>query len=461
MHDRHVFLFEMVDKGKNVILYGLGNVGKAYIRQIETTQWCNIVGVCDKEIKESLYTRLSVEQIAEGINFDYIIIAIDDIEISSQVYEELIKIGINKAKILNLNMRDRQFPYAREHSLEDDKIRIGIVEAGGFGDALIDMVFIKKLKELVSSRGKIIFITRNENYFKRFSEIDEVIDYETNKNNIVGLRESLDLVFRMHSVALILKFNEEKVRLVSEQLYLYCKDCLKFYKELFSNRANNYRFTKYALLLGKNRIEHTDIHGILGIKRTDKFHIPIYEDELRNNVCARLSSQKYITVNRDTGYNFDIHTKLWPTDHYIQLLKDIKRMYPEIYVVLIGEKADRELIPFVDEDLTGRTSLSDMNVILKNSLLHIGSEGGLIHLRHFLNGKSMVFFGPTDVRVFGYDENINLNNGCCGECCAWLTDNWIQKCIRGDVIPRCMERITPKEAFEAFESYIREGSFYK
>lgn len=453
-----LFLFEMIEKGKSVIIYGLGNIGKSYIEQIEMTRWCNIVGVSDKWIHMEQYPYLTIDQIAEKKNYDYIVIAIESVRIAGQVYTDLIKLGINKGKILNMNMRYGEFPVLLADAKPNVKLKIVISEgSGGIGDGLIDMVFIKKLREVVADKGEIIFFCKHADYFRRFEIADEVIENGQNRGLAKEIKSSADLVFQMHSIAIVEIFNEEKVRATSEQLYRYCVDCIRFYKELFSHQANNFRITKYGLLRGKNRIEHTDIHGILGIKRTDKLSIPIYEEELQYIGQNGLTPKGYITINRDAGTGSDAHTKLWPIDYYIRLLKNIKMEYPELCIVLIGTRGDSRLKSYVDKDLTGNTSLPETNVVLKNSFLHIGSEGGLVHLMHFLHGKSMVFFGPTDVRVFGYDENINLYTNACMEHCTWITDNWIEGCLKGDYIPDCMKTVTPEAAYTAFKRYMSEN----
>lgn len=449
----HLFLFEMIERGKNIIIYGLGNVGKEYIEQIEVTHWCNIIGVSDKVRQETKYVFMERSQIAEETTFDYLVIAIESIDISSHIYEEFIRKGIAKSKILNLNMRNVVFPISVSSEIQNDKLNICVFNGGGFGDVLIDMVFIKKLRELVAIQGEITLCCRYVDYFKHFDEIDNIVEYKC-ANADKEIKDHSDLIFRMHSIAIVEKCEQDRVRAVSEQLYNYCRDCIKLYEELFSRNANNYRFTKYALLLGKNRIEHVDIHGLLGIKRSDTLKIPMYKENLKCLQENEIAAKRYITVNRDTGVDSDTHTKLWPIKYYIDLLRNIKETYPNICIVLIGAKGDHRLLPYVDKDLTGNTRLTDMNVILKEALLHIECEGGMVHLRHFLGGKSMVFFGPTDVQVFGYDENINLYSESCNDHCAWLTDNWTEKCMKGYNIPKCMMDITPDKAFIAFSNFM-------
>ena len=88
----------------------------------------------------------------------------------------------------------------------------------------------------------------------------------------------------------------------------------------------------------------------------------------------------------------------------------------------------------------GRTSFNDLKILLKHSYLHIGPEGGMIHLRHALCKKrSCVLFGPTSQDFYGYPENINIEGPGCINHCEWLTDRWQEKCLNNS--GTCCEKL--------------------
>ena len=91
--------------------------------------------------------------------------------------------------------------------------------------------------------------------------------------------------------------------------------------------------------------------------------------------------------------------------------------------------------------------INDLCVVLKCSKLLITSEGGLVHLNHFLEGKSVVIYGPTDPLFFSYDENINIYNSECKERCCWLTNDWEKGCMKDDGEKTCMKNITAEYVF--------------
>lgn len=453
----HIFLFEFVKRGANIILYGLGKVGRSYIEQIKETNWCNIVGVSDIKNYCGEYAYFKLEELKDLKNIDYIVIAIQAPVIATQVYNELVAQGICENKLLNVNRRYNNFPVSKEYGLQNEKIQIAVVEGGGFGDALFAMLLITKMYKLLKSKCDIIFYNKYEKYFSIYSNL---IIAETLERYSDQLFEKFDLVIHMHNIPIVSYINHERVKRQSQDLYCYCEDNMRYFQNLFSNNTNNYRFTKYALLLGKNRIEQLDLHNLIGITRYDKLNIPIEREGLKCLHKYYLFRKKYITVNRDVGNGQSSHTKLWPTEYYQELLKYIKKKYKEYDLVLIGKVSDKKLVPYMDIDLTGKLSLLEVNVVLKYAFFHIGTEGGMVHLKHFLHGKSMVFFGPTDPDVFGYEENINIYSDKCKEHCEWLVDNWDKKCILNKGIPECLYAVKPAMAIKAFDNFVNQRKEY-
>ena len=136
-------------------------------------------------------------------------------------------------------------------------------------------------------------------------------------------------------------------------------------------------------------------------------------------------------------------TRVWPVEYYENLVDLIKQNYPSYQIVQIGS-SDCSAINGCDFNLCGKTSFEELLSILNNSSLHIDNEGGMVHLRHFMEQKpSVVLFGPTGEDVYGYDENINLSVRPCPFSCEWLKKDWRNKCIKTNNKAECMQNITP------------------
>lgn len=173
----------------------------------------------------------------------------------------------------------------------------------------------------------------------------------------------------------------------------------------------------------------------------------------------KLNELSYITIN--TGYDElytgdrpsagKLPTKVYP--HNEELVGLIKKRFPDIVVVQIGTAGTSIDLESADLNLVGKTSLQSVAHILSKSMLHIDSEGGLVHLMSSLGGKSCVIFGPTNFEFFSYPSNINIGPSYCGNC-WWLNPDWMARCARGYDTPKCLSDTAPRDVFGAIESYL-------
>lgn len=93
----YLFPYASVERDSNIILYGAGEVGLAYYEQLQKNHYCNVVAWIDKNgnRKNTLYP----EQI-RGIKYARIVIAVDRKEMADEIKNELIDIGIDRAKLV-------------------------------------------------------------------------------------------------------------------------------------------------------------------------------------------------------------------------------------------------------------------------------------------------------------------------------------------------------------------------
>ena len=100
--DENVFPFEQVQKGSSVVLYAAGNVGRRYQSQIQRTGYCSLAAWVDKNWQVEELRRMGVESpdIITSITFDYVVVAIEKMEIAKQVRNELTDRGVQYSKII-------------------------------------------------------------------------------------------------------------------------------------------------------------------------------------------------------------------------------------------------------------------------------------------------------------------------------------------------------------------------
>ena len=102
MIQRYVFPRIELLFDKKLVVYGAGRVGIDYITQISKYTRCNIVCWVDKEFDKYSFPYREVSAVEEiaYMEFDLVVLAVKDKEISEEIKQKLIKMGIPQKKIL-------------------------------------------------------------------------------------------------------------------------------------------------------------------------------------------------------------------------------------------------------------------------------------------------------------------------------------------------------------------------
>ncbi|MBE5939348.1 MAG: glycosyltransferase family 2 protein [Lachnospiraceae bacterium] len=98
-----MFPYEMIVPETNVIIYGAGDVGKSYYKQIEQNNYCNIVAWVDKNYKKFEKSRYDVRTPGEikNQNYDFILIAVANMESAENIAGELVDIyEVDREKLI-------------------------------------------------------------------------------------------------------------------------------------------------------------------------------------------------------------------------------------------------------------------------------------------------------------------------------------------------------------------------
>ena len=208
---------------------------------------------------------------------------------------------------------------------------------------------------------------------------------------------------------------------------------------------------EYSKRRGKNRYTQADFSGKLQMQSA-KFEMECALDEAFVRNKFGLGGGKYITIQRGSKTG-TTDTKLLSNEAYARLVEKMKSLLPEMKIVQLGRRSV-DPIKGVDMDLRGDTSFEELKGLLKYSEAHVDCECGMVHLKHGLGGKSLVFFGPTDIEFYGYAENINVCSDAC-KACEWLTKDWGDKCLRGFENPPCMAEIDVEAAAERLKEALQ------
>jgi hypothetical protein len=216
-------------------------------------------------------------------------------------------------------------------------------------------------------------------------------------------------------------------------------------------------FAHTAVALGLNR--YTFLQSLLGLA-PGSLALPLTcDDTVADDLSARF--ERWITIN--TGFDVTFPTvsryptKCYPPQHWRRFVRAFKEKCRDVAVVQIGAKTSIS-IPGVDKNLVSATSLAQAAAILKRAIFHVDNEGGLVHVAASLGTRSIVLFGPTSVKYFGYPGNVNLLSDVCGDC-WWATDRWMDRCPKGYGQPRCLLELDPNHVADVAVGEIQRATY--
>jgi glycosyltransferase involved in cell wall biosynthesis/ADP-heptose:LPS heptosyltransferase len=359
-------------------------------------------------------------------------------------FETILSVKSNSDYHIVFTLFGIQFKFFKKMQF-DSTIRIAILNNQGFGDCLMETAFWSEVKKQIPNIT-IDYFTRSYAAFARNPLFDMTAPYIQKPNY-----KKYDLVLLNDRLYIVKKYNNTKIKAKAPLLAGYIDETVKIVKSL--SNMNYSIIANFAALFGKNRRGHFDIHDIFSYDTNTKPYISWDLDAFA--VLEKYKLKQYITLSRAVDSIFENgHIKMWPLEYYNKLAKSLKKKYPDIKLVQLGANNDYGLIEGVDINLLSKTSFDELNVLLKYSLLHIDSEGGLVHLKNALGGKSCIMFGPTSSDIFGYCENINIESTACRNACSHLLKHWQQRCPRGFNEPVCMYSIKPKNVASRVKSFI-------
>lgn len=347
-----------------------------------------------------------------------------------------------------------------------DTFRFGIKLKGGLGDILIGINYLNYIVKTLPKENIIIDV-----YAHRNLQLVASLLPADNFINGIYLDDAIsDNGNDKYDLFVVLNRYPDVRRKDMDRIYAFCPDLIDFVHACEKWRLENIRIFNHlpvcdgesnyiSEILNKKRIQQPDIYNLFDVKESFSYELNLDETAINRFNQLGLKPNKFITIHRGIDdRQVKNSVKLWPFNFYNALVKLIKEEYPSIKIVQLGINAERcPEFDGVDLNLVGKTSLEDVKVLLKNSLMHIDGEGGFVHLRHALNGgKSVVIFGPTSPAFYGYAENLNLRGNGCSEPCEWIINNWQAFCCRGYSKVPCMYSLTPEFVFRNIKNAMEK-----
>lgn len=354
-----------------------------------------------------------------------------------------------------------KYIFPRKHkksSFKDNVIHIGFIPEHGLGDALYTIKYLFALKKYFGDLISIDVLIFSENLKKtQFLFNQPFID-----NVFLERKYKYDCelsAIRFPDVKFI-----DKTRLKKKEFKLF-SDYINHVDQFFYSQnklySNEFAGRCYSLLHSRTRENVMDIDNLLDMVNITNFKInPNIQNEAQIMNKFNLVTDEYITFQTGAGdKNFapTADTRQWQLNDYAILALEIKKYFPKIKIVQIGDDFQPK-IKNIDIHLLGKTNFEEFLIILKNAKLHISQEGGASILRHFISLKpSCTLFGPTDINFLNFSENINISSkmDCC---CESLVSDWMKKCQRTNSKALCMQKISVEQVFSPIRDFLTNNT---
>ena len=467
LDDKFLFPFEHVAHNSQILIYGAGELGQAYAKQIMITGYCNLLGIIDRNCKSYVDTVIPVypPYSIHTLSFDRIVVALKNPGGLPEIRRVLANEGVPDEKIVFIGKRDKiawnLFLDGSVNSSVGEKlawncgtVSIALFLLTAMGGMFFIKRFIQEIVRLLPDCKIDIYITQLGNPIRCFySDIPNINTFVQNLGSrYIQNRDQYDLAMQVNSGGFLTVDVFKPDRIPSQ--YVDFKNKIQYLQKRIKN--DEYTDSMPRIVLFQNRRFHGQNaytafnYGVFDIQ-DKKVSIPLNVEAWKRFNSMRL--ERYITLNYGNGSCKDGSkiAKMWPLERFNSLIQLFKKQYPAISVVQLGT-ADAERIDGADRYIFGE-SFELVIHILKNSILHIDIEGGLVHLATQLGTKCAVLFGPTPEFYYGYEENINIKVGNCHDCCGVYMDS--NRCARGMEKPECMYSITPEIVMERVKEHLK------
>jgi SAM-dependent methyltransferase len=355
----------------------------------------------------------------------------------------------------------RRHPPASLVQLDSPGLRVAVHGTGSLGDFCTHMMFVQEFYRKYGPM-EIDFYCHPKKVedakflFSRVRFVRNVV----NVNFLPALEQNYDLIVYIRYIVKYGIINHTRILQHNASLLnAIGVSQTRFEPYHFIFDSHPYLDGVFARSIAWQKMNLADAVGQIGNVSVNRTTIPfLAPDVAAYGVLERhgLARASYITVHDgyDTSYLplSTTVTKCWPIYHWNRLVALLKQKFPDILVVQVGADNSRP-IEGVDRDLRNRTTLDEVAWVIKQSLLHIDGESGLVRLSHALHTRSVVLFGPTSKTFFGIDAHINLSSEKCSDC-WWATQGWLSQCPRGLETPECMDSITPERVAEHVQDHF-------
>lgn len=362
----------------------------------------------------------------------------------------------NLKKRLKLGLRR----LLRRSPVKTDVLRVLVHIRGGIGDVAMARIFVQKLRAALP-QAEIYFCYDSQTVVNVIFQDGGLINGFQNRNYIP---EDYDLVIAGCHVLMYDYYDEARIRQLAPDFIPILQKGLEMQKifKIFADNTPHLDgyLADITVAFGSARIPNMGLSTGLAVGQNDRVPLQLKPEGFAVLDRLGLSGKKYITmhdgINTNTDTSSGYPTRCWPETNWRDFARLFKQHFPEILIVQLGGSKSR-VFDFADVSLVGKTSVADLPYILEKAALHVDGESGMVQLANLTTAtRSVVAFGPTPVKYFGYARNINVVSEKCTNCMC-IVKNWMTHCaLNYPLNANCLATVSARTMFEKAAAALEE-----
>ena len=311
-----------------------------------------------------------------------------------------------------LEQVNKILPFFKKPSEIDSFKNVLVVSNTGLGDTLLSTPSIVSLRKSFPEI-RITFLINKKMFplFEGFEFIDDYILYSSgfiNQFKIISEIKSreIDTIFLFHSNG-------------PEDIFFSVLGGARNILKMTDNV--NHKFLKIFLNSANIEYKHNiekklDLIKVFNPSTISKKMLIPYHFYKKNGFIIKNQNYKYLGIQMGAQ---DVY-KMWPLENFIKLANRLQSTIVKIKFVLLGATRAEQLIAYnferaIEEkesviNLCGKSKINELPIIINDLDLLLTNDTGAMHLAIALKVKTLSLFGPTDSKIYGPYQDLELHN---------------------------------------------------
>jgi len=253
-----------------------------------------------------------------------------------------------------------------------------VVVSGGMGDLILTSPFLRELRRNFRS-NKIILVVKiriseNINIFTNCPYVDEIIPYKNPRNRVFSLflfvykniwKRNILYAFGLVSTDIFVKIIAETSK--AQKVFR----SFNYWPIKETEKPKHIVEKNLDLLSAANGDIINDNLEVWPSRNKSKYLQNLTEHEEKKIILGICAGEE---------------KRIWPIENYLSLCSKILQNYKVNFIVLGDDKSKEKGVRFKEKfgenifDLTDKTGISDLYQVIKDAILYVGSDTGLMHI---------------------------------------------------------------------------------